>query len=179
MTTSSSNLVDIGRLGAAFGVKGWIKVQSFTEPSDNILSYNPWWLKTKHGVKEAEVLAVKPHGAGYVAHLKGIDDRDQTEAFRNVMIAVERSQLEELDAGEYYWHQLQGMRVYSEFEGQRYDFGVLEKLLETGANDVLVVKGDAQSLDESERLVPYVPDEFVLDINIDEGTITVCWDPEF
>ena len=84
-----------------------------------------------------------------------------------------------LDEGEYYWDQLQGLAVYTQFNGERQRLGVVSKLFETGANDVLVVLGDAQSIDQRERLVPYVPGQFVLSVDLQAGEILVDWDPEF
>ena len=95
------------------------------------------------------------------------------------MVAVERDQLPELDADEFYWHQLEGLQVISEYEGQSYDFGVVQKLIETGANDVIVVSASDGSIDTRERLVPYVPEQFVKGIDLENGVITVEWDPEF
>ena len=174
-----SNLVDVGRITSVFGVKGWVKIHSDTEPQENIFSYNPWWLKTRHGVKAVEVDECRPHGKGFVAHIKGVDDRDLAEEFCRVNIAVERQQMPELDTGEYYWHQLEGLVVITDFEGQTSRLGVVQRLMETGANDVLVVKGDADSIDLNERLVPYVPGRFVKAIDLDAGQITVDWDPAF
>ncbi|NHN36200.1 ribosome maturation factor RimM [Pseudomaricurvus alcaniphilus] len=174
-----SNLIDVGRITAVYGIKGWVKIHSDTEPADNIFNYTPWWLKTRHGVKCVEVDAHRPHGNGLVAHLKGVDDRDLAEQFCRVSIAVERDQIPQLESGEYYWHQLEGLQVISEFEGQRYALGRVKQMLETGANDVLVVQGEEGSLDANERLIPYVPGQFVKHIDLGAGTILVDWDPEF
>jgi len=174
-----SNLVDVGRITTVFGVKGWLKIHSDTQPLENIFSYNPWWLKTRHGVKAVEVEEFRPHGKGLVALIKGIDDRDLAQELCQVNIAVEREQMLQLDAGEFYWHQLEGLVVISEFEGQVSRLGLVDRILETGANDVLVVKGDADSIDLNERLVPYIPDQFVKAIDLDAGEIRVDWDPAF
>lgn len=177
--STKSNLVNVGRITAVFGIKGWVKVHSYTEPQDNLFKYRPWLLKTPHGIKEIEIDEARPHGDAYVAHIKGVDDRNLAETFTKCDIAVGREELAELDDGEYYWHQLEGLRVVSQFEGQQLDFGVVSKILETGANDVLVVQGDSQSMDQKERLVPYVPGQFVLSVDLDAATILVDWDPEF
>lgn len=177
--STKSNLVNVGRITAVFGIKGWVKVHSYTEPQDNLFKYRPWLLKTPHGIKEIEIDEARPHGDAYVAHIKGVDDRNLAETFTKCDIAVGREELAELDDGEFYWHQLEGLRVVSQFEGQQLDFGVVSKILETGANDVLVVQGDSQSMDQKERLVPYVPGQFVLSVDLDAATILVDWDPEF
>ncbi|MBB6523301.1 ribosome maturation factor RimM [Pseudoteredinibacter isoporae] len=182
MSSSSSNLVTVGRITGVFGIKGWVKVHSDTEPRENILEYSPWWLKTRHGVKPVEIDQAKPHGNGLIAHIKGVDDRTLAEGYTKVDIAVERDQMPELEDGEYYWHQLVGLKVISEHGGSPQLLGKVQKLMATGANDVLVVKGDKAelgSLDNKERLVPYVPGQFVTSVDLQAGEVRVDWDPEF
>lgn len=176
---TGSNLVTVGVLVGAYGVQGWVKVKSHTEPEDNITRYSPWWLKTRYGVKQVEVDQTKARPQGLVVHIVGIDDRDQAAALNGVQVAVERDQLPALDDGEYYWHQLIGLAVVSEYEGKRYALGKVDTLLETGANDVLVVKGDADSIDDRERLIPYLPGGVVRSVDIAAETLWVEWDPEF
>jgi len=174
-----SDLLNVGRITSVFGIKGWVKVHSQTEPPENIFNYQPWYLKTAHGVKPIELAEWRAHGKGFVAQIVGIDDRNAAELLCPVDIAIEKDKLIALDDGEFYWHQLEGLRVISQFSDQSYDFGIVKKILPTGANDVLVVVGDTQSIDQSERLIPYVPDQFINDIDLANGVITVDWDPEF
>jgi 16S rRNA processing protein RimM len=174
-----SNLLNVGRITSVFGIKGWVKIHSQTEPADNIFAYQPWYLKTTHGVKPIELVEWRAHGKGFVAQIVGIDDRNQAELLCPVDIAVEKELLATLDDGEFYWHQLEGLRVISDFNGQSYDFGIVTSILATGANDVLVVVGDEQSMDQAERLIPYVPDQFVKDVNVADGIVYVDWDPDF
>ncbi len=182
MASTSSNLLTVGRITGVFGIKGWVKIHSDTEPRENISGYSPWWLKTRHGVKPVEIDEVKIHGNGLIAHIKGVDDRSLAETYTKVDIAVERNQIPALDDGEYYWHQLVGLKVISEYGGKTQLLGTVHKLLATGANDVLVVKGDKAelgSIDNKERLLPYVPEQFVISVDLSEGEIRVDWDPEF
>lgn len=174
-----SNLINVGRITSVYGIKGWLKVHSQTEPSDNIFSYQPWYLKTRHGVKEVELLEWRPHGKGYVVCIAGIEDRNQAELLAPVDISVDKTIFDELEEGDYYWHQLEGLRVSSRFNNQTYDLGVVKRLMATGANDVLVVQGDSDSIDQQERLIPYVLDQFVTTVDIPQGVIHVEWDPEF
>lgn len=179
MAENQSNLVTVGRIGSAYGIKGWFKVRSDTEPAENMFAYSPWWLKTRHGVKAFECDQFKPHGKSLIAHLVGVDDRDVAEALAPADIAIERDQLPELAAGDFYWHQLIGLRVVTQFQGETRDLGRVKELMETGANDVLVVASDAHSVDERNRLVPYIPEQFVLDVDTQAGVIKVDWDPDF
>lgn len=174
-----SNLINVGRITTVFGVKGWLKIHSATQPMDNICHYSPWWLKTRHGVKQVEIDDFKPHGQNMVVHIKGVDDRDEAKEWCQVDIAVERDQIPDLETGDFYWFQLQGLKVVSIYDGQEVILGKVSHLLETGANDVLVVKGDIDSLDEVERLIPYVPEQYIKDVDLDNQTIKVDWDPEF
>ena len=177
--SKSSNLVDVGRITAVFGIKGWVKIHSYTEPQENLFEYHPWFLKTAHGVKKVEIDEARPHGDAFVAHIVGLDDRDEALLYTAVDIAVERDLLPVLDDGEYYWSQLEGLAVFTQFSGIKQRFGVVSKILETGANDVLVVAADAASIDQRERLIPYVPEQFVVSVDLTVGEILVDWDPEF
>jgi 16S rRNA processing protein RimM len=179
MSSEKSNLVNVGRLTAVYGIKGWLKVHSYTEPAENLFEYHPWLLKMQHGVKQVEIDEVRPHGDAFVVHIVGVDDRDEAAAYTAVDIAVERDLLPELADGEYYWSQLEGLVVMTQYEGVEKRLGRVSKLFETGANDVLVVTPDDQSIDKRERLIPYVPEQFVLSVNLDLGEIRVDWDPEF
>jgi 16S rRNA processing protein RimM len=177
--STNSNLVNVGRITAVFGIKGWVKVHSYTDPQENLFEYHPWFLKTAHGVKKIEIDEAKPHGDSFVAHIVGVDDRDLAMEYTAADIAIERNMLPELDTGEYYWSQLEGLDVYTQFSGARQRLGVVSKLFETGANDVLVVAADAESIDQRERLIPYVPEQFVISVDINVREIIVDWDPEF
>ena len=174
-----SHLLDLGRITGAHGVKGWVKIHSHTEPTDNIFSYQPWQLKTPQGIKPVELTHWQSQGKRYIAHIRGIDSRDQAEALGVLTISVAKSLLPELAHNEFYWHQLQGCRVISHFAGECFDFGTVKHLMPTGANDVLVVAADKQSMDQRERLLPYVPEQFIKTVDLATGTIVVHWDPEF
>ncbi len=179
MTTKQSNLINVGRITTVHGVKGWVKIHSDTAPKENILQYQPWWLKTRHGVKAVEIDEGQVHGQGLIAHIKGVDDRDLAREYCQVDIAIERAQFPDLETGEFYWHQLEGLSVTSEYEGQTYKLGSVTRLMETGANDVLVVKGQADSIDQKERLIPYLPDQVIRSVDLESREMTVEWDPEF
>lgn len=173
------DMVEVGRTSSVYGIKGWIKVHSNTEPMENILAYSPWWLKTPKGLLEVEIDQSRQHGPGLVAHIKGVDDRDIARNYCGFDILVPRDQLPELDDGDYYWHQLVGLRVITDFDGQSQALGRITSILETGANDVLVVQGDSDSLDTNERLIPYELEQFINSVDLVAGEVRVNWDPEF
>ena len=110
------------------------------------------------------------HGKGLVAMLEGWENREAGRSLLGVQIAVDRSQLPALAPGEYYWADLIGLRVVNR---NAVELGRVDSLMETGSNDVLVVR------DDRERLIPYVPGDVVLDIDLASGLIRVDWDPDF
>lgn len=172
--------VRVGEISGVHGVKGWVKIYSETAPKEKIFEYSPWLvLPTKGGLgnkgQERKVLEWQKTGKGLIAKLEGVEDRDQALAQIGVVIEVSADLFEPLGKDDYYWFQLQGLRVVSLHQGERYDLGVVEKLMETGANDVLVVR----SGDNQERLVPWTPGTHVLKVDLDAGEIEVDWDPEF
>ena len=168
----------VGRITTVYGVRGWVKVHSYTEQLEMVCSYKPWLIATASGIKQLEIDNWRRHGDGLVVHIKGIDDRDQAQAWCGNDILVDESNLPDLNQDDYYWHQLEGLAVTAHHDGQQVRLGVVKSLLETGANDVLVVKGDSESIDREERLIPYV-DEFVVKVNLAEQRIDVNWDPAF
>ncbi len=174
-----SNLINVGRVTGAHGIKGWVKIHSQTEPSENIFNYQPWYVKTAHGVKVIELLEWRNHGKGYVAQIKDIEDRNQAEAICPVVISIEKNSLPNLEKNDFYWFDLEGCRVISAFDDVKTDLGLVSRIMPTGANDVLVVAGDDQSIDLSERLIPYVLGQFVTQVNIEGKTVDVDWDPAF
>ncbi len=174
----------LGRVTTVYGVKGWVKVHSYTEPGENILNYPYWYLRQNGRLQTVEVDQGRHHGKGLVAHIKGCDDREVARGYSGSEILVERSQLPKLDSGEYYWSQLQGLRVITVADtesGRAEDLlmGKIAQLIETGSNDVFVVQACKGSIDERERLIPYLQDQVIKEINLDEGFVRVDWDPEF
>lgn len=160
----------IGKFGGPFGVKGWIKLLSWTEPREAIADHSPWQLKLPEGWREREVVECRPHGKGLIAMLEGIADRDQAAVLLGVEIAVWRDELGETRPGEYYWADLEGLEVRLA-EGR--SLGRVQGIMATGSNDVLVVKG------ERERLIPFIQGQVIKGVDLDAGVILVDWDPDF
>ena len=167
----------LGEISGLHGVKGWVKVFSETQPRENIFSYKSWWLYGPSGKTNVEVSHWRKQGKTLVAHIPGMNDREQAREFIGSVIAVSKTSLPELNAGEFYWSQLIGLRVRNRILD--IDLGVVSEMIETGANDVLVIRGDTQSVDQAERLVPWTPGKAILDVDLEAGEINVDWDPEF
>jgi 16S rRNA processing protein RimM len=168
----------VGRISAVFGVRGWVKVMSFTEQTSKIFDYQPWLVDKEGRLESIQVDEWKNHGDGLVVRFKGIDDRDVARSWCLKDIRVDAALLPELSDSEFYWHQLENLVVYNHFKDTEERLGVVTSLLETGANDVIVVKGDVESIDLRERLIPYSK-QYVLKIDLGAQRIDVTWDPDF
>lgn len=161
----------LGRVVGAFGVRGELKLESFTEPKAAIFRYQPWQLRDAQGRERmVEGARGRETPKGVVATFPDVTDRDIAEAMRGTEVWVARSALPPPKAGEYYWVDLEGLRVVN-LEGV--DFGRVSHLYSTGANDVVVVQGDR------ERLIPFAMPDYVQSIDFDAQLITVDWDADF
>ena len=165
-----NNRLIIAKLGSVYGVRGWLKVHSYMEPASNILEFTQLQVHHRGQWQIMAIDGVKPHGNGFIIKFTDITDREVARQYTNDEIAIFREELPELDDDTYYWADLIGCRVVN-LNGV--EFGTVMDLLETGANDVLIVKND-----ERERWIPYT-DDAVKTIDIAAKHITVDWDPEF
>ncbi|MGA7179099.1 MAG: ribosome maturation factor RimM [Thiobacillaceae bacterium] len=159
----------MGRLGAPFGIKGWIKVQPYTETPDSLFDYHIWQVGRNENWHEFEVEDAAVHGAGLIAKLAGIDDRNQASDLRGREIAVNREELPETPEDEFYWNDLIGLSVINR-EGIK--LGEVATLMETGNHDVLVVKGN------KEHLIPFA-DAYVKQVDLPGRRIEVDWGPDW
>lgn len=173
---AGQDITILGKVSTAFGIKGWVKVYSYTDPLANILNYPTWLLKIGGEWKAFRVKDSQLHTKGLAVALEGINDRDAALALSQVEIAVPTSELPELDDDEYYWFQLQGLKVVNtrgEWLGQ-----VKELLDSGGGNQVLVVDACEGSIDRQQRLIPYA-ETIVLEVDTDKGEILVDWEADF
>ncbi|MBC9249664.1 ribosome maturation factor RimM [Pseudomonas alcaligenes] len=177
MTTSptAEDLIVLGKITSVHGIRGEVKIYSFTDPIDNLLDYRRWTLRRDGEVKQVELASGRLQGKVLVAKLKGLDDREVARTFAGFDICVPRAQLPTLAEDEFYWYQLVGLKVI-DTHGQL--FGAIDHLFETGANDVMVVKPCVGSLDDRERLLPYTA-QCVLKVDLAAGEMLVDWDADF
>ncbi|MFB0975303.1 MAG: ribosome maturation factor RimM [Tolumonas sp.] len=169
--------VIVGRLGAVYGIKGWLKVNSFTDNPESIFDYTPWFIMNKGEWREIQLTSWKRHNNGLICKLDGVDSREDAQALTGVDIAVLSDQLPALPQGEYYWRDLIGCAVVTT---KGYQLGTVSELMETGSNDVLVVQAnlnDAFSM--KERLIPFIDEQVIKHIDITARLIEVDWDPGF
>ena len=157
----------VGHICGVHGVQGWVKVYSYTQPPETIFTYRPWLVDLNGAWQCLEPAAGRRQGKHLIAKINGCDDRDQALLWQNVPIAIRRSQLS--DDGSVYWCDVQGLRVINQ---DGVDFGVVDHLIATGANDVLVVRG------ERERLIPFVEPHYVTGIDRRQGVLRVSWHPD-
>ncbi|HEY5678878.1 MAG TPA: ribosome maturation factor RimM [Pseudomonadales bacterium] len=162
----SQEYVIVGRFGGPYGVHGWIRVTSFTDPPANLLLYGPWHVERDGQWHAYHPVQVRPHQQGLIACYADIPDRSVAAALTGRFIAVPRDCLPVLDAEEYYWRDLEGLEVWN--RGAR--LGVVDHLIDTGANSVLAVRGDS-----TQTLIPFVS-RFVTGVDLAAGRIDVDWE---
>ena len=167
---STQQQINVGRISGVFGVKGWVKVFSFTNIRENILNYSPWLLKKDSETRTVSVIDGKLQGKAVVAQLDGVNDRDQAANLMGWDIFITPDQLPKVAKDEYYWSDLIGLNVETDLGVQ---LGTVDSLLETGANDVVIVKGDR------ERVIPFLQGQTIINVDLDAGKMVVDWDPDF
>ena len=166
------NWVLVGSVGKPHGIKGWVKINSYTEPLTNIILYKPWYLKTLD--KEERLLVkIAQHqiqNQRLVVQFENCQTPESARVFTNNQIYVERKQFFPLSSKEYYWADLEGLKVYT---CEKIYLGVIQALIATGSNDVLVIEG------EKRILIPFLLDHTIKSIDLDQQIMVVDWDPSF
>jgi len=169
--------LELGEIVGVWGVKGWVKLHSYTRPRADIANYSNWWLQSDNkssrfsSPQAVEILNCREQGQGVAAQIKGVNDRDTAATYKGLRILIKKTDLPELSAGEYYWQDLIGLNVSTV---EQLDIGIIESILETGANDVLVIKIN----DDEDVLIPNIP-EVVKNVDLKLGTMIVDWDPSY
>jgi 16S rRNA processing protein RimM len=187
MSGSMSEKVVLGRITGVYGVKGWLKVFSYTDPMEAIVDYRPWLIKPegrKTPWNQIELESGKRHAKTVVVKFAGCNDRDLAMTYIGSEIAIEKSQLETLQGkDEYYWHDLMGLRVINQ---QNIELGLVKDIMETGVNDVLVVVYESESTEaettgseQRERLIPWTMHNAIVSVDLEKGVIEVDWDADF
>ena len=172
MAVDRTASIELGRVAGVFGVRGWLKIESWTDPREAIFDY-PEWRLSRAGSEAGSLFRHsegRPQGKGLVVRLPGIDTQEAAHELIGQRISIRREDLPQPAPGEFYWADLEGLSV-STIDGVA--LGKVSHLIATGANDVLVVQG------ERERLIPFVQPDVVRDVDLQTGTMTVDWDPDF
>jgi 16S rRNA processing protein RimM len=177
-TPSNPKRLLVGKINGLFGVQGWVKLFSHTQPRKNILSYQPWHIQIDGQWQTLDILKGREQGKTIVAQLKDINNREQAQSMIGIDLYIEKSQLPKLPEGEHYWEDLIGLEVINQ---QQVVLGKVSNLVDTGANNVLVVSGDKESSsskDRKEHWVPYI-EPFLISVDIGKKQILVDWDEDF
>jgi len=169
MAARKRQLVVLGSIAGPYGTRGWVRVHSSTEPRENILGYVPWHIGREGYWSRVDVAEGRLQGRGVIARLEGCHGRVEANGYRGCEIAVDRSRLPDAEEGEFYWTDLVGLRVAT---GDGVELGEVERMMETGANDVMVVRGGI------ERLIPFLLGSVVQSVDVDRGVIVVDWHPD-
>ncbi|SEQ75675.1 16S rRNA processing protein RimM [Rosenbergiella nectarea] len=172
-----ANPLVLGKLGAPYGIRGWLKVFSSTENAESIFDYQPWFIQHAGKWQLVELESWRHHNQDLIIKVKGIDDRDAAAQLTNAEISVNAADLPALDNDDYYWKDLMGCKVVNL---QGYEMGKVIDLMETGSNDVLVVKANLKdAFGAKERLIPFLDEQVIRKVDLDTSTIEVDWDPGF
>jgi 16S rRNA processing protein RimM len=157
----------VGKIASTYGVQGWLKVVSYTEPTQGIADYTPWYLEENGGFEPIDVTEVREYGKGIIAKFVGYDNPEKARLMTGKRIAILRSQLPSLDKDEYYWSDLEGLTVIDQ---NGVNLGQIVYIIETGSNDVLVVKG------ETEHAIPYLLNDVIKSIDLANKIMRVDWE---
>jgi len=166
-------MVVMGRVTAPFGIKGWVKIYALTAQLGNLLDYPVWWLGHDGDWREMRIAAAKVQGKTLVAQFAGFEDREAAVALKGLEIAVPREQLPGAAENEFYWADLIGLRVVNT---EQHEFGRVVRVMQTGANDVLVVAGGNGN--ERETLIPFIAGA-VKRVDLAAGMISVDWGKDY
>ncbi len=161
-------LVPLGVITGVSGIKGWLKIHSWTSPREAILAYQPWLLGDDRN--PVKIIEGRPQGKTIVASLPGVENREQASKLTGLEIAVFRDQMPNPVENEYYWSDLEGLVVETK---DGVELGHIVKMMETGAHDVMVVDGDR------ERMIPFVPGHFVISVDLQAGRLIVDWEADY
>lgn len=182
------DLVTLGQIQSAYGVQGWLHCLSFCENPDDLFQFQPLLIKSQYGIRELVAEDWSLHkqpgsrpadaskGLSYIVRFEGIDSRDKAEPFVNAKIAVPREALPALASDEVYLRDLEGLTVRNMDD---LVFGNLVRIFETGANDVCLVKPTEDSVDDVERLIPYIVGQYVKSVDIDNRSMIVDWEVDW
>ena len=167
---SEPRRIEVGRLGAAHGVRGWLRVQSFTDPPQRLFDWKLWRLQPEQGAaREVKLLEARPQGNGWIARLEGIEERNAASRLTGQMILVEREALPPAEGREHYRDDLVGFEAKN-LEGAL--LGVVDHFIDTPGNAVMVIRG------AREYLVP-VTAQHLLKVNKESRSLIVDWPEDF
>ena len=170
------NEIRLGSINGTHGLKGWVKVFSYTDPLEAILDYSAWILRKGGAEKEITIKAGQASGKRLIVQIEGVDTLGRAEDLIGYEVHVNIDAMPDLEEGEFYWFQLEGLAVKN--SGGEI-LGKIDHMLETGANDVMVVEPTDDSIDKEQRLIPYLEGDVVKLVDQETGVVTVDWDSDY
>ncbi|AXQ13170.1 MULTISPECIES: ribosome maturation factor RimM [Shewanella] len=175
--SSNPQPIVLGKLGSSYGIKGWLKITAYTDSVEGIFDYSPWLIKEQGEWREVKVTQWRYQGKAVVAALEGVETRERAQMLTNCEIGILPEQMKDLPEDEFYWRDLIGCEVINT---KGYNMGKVDQIVETGSNDVLLVKANAKdSFGKAERMIPFVTEQFIKEVNVSAKQILVDWDPDF
>ena len=158
----------LGKITGVHGIKGWLKIQSFSSPTENILKYPLWIISNRGQEGFYSVEQGRKHSNKIIVKLEKIDDRTKAESLINSKIKIRRSALPKLSNESYYWSDLEGLSVLNSKEKL---IGIIDSLIETGANDVMVIN----TTKDKRILIPFAMHEIIKEVSIELNYVKVDW----
>jgi 16S rRNA processing protein RimM len=161
--------LELGRIGGPYGVRGWLHVESFTEPKNRLLEFPYWNLSQSDNAapQSWQVAETKVHGERLVARLAGVEDRDAATRLRGMRVLIERSALAPLKAREFYEADLLGLTV---LDLQQQVLGTVRQFVATPAASYMVVKTAANG----DLWIPATP-QYLNKVDLQDGRVWVAW----
>ena len=176
MSNEKATPIEMGKFGAVYGIKGWLKVHSYTDDAESIFEYKPLLMESKGQLQEVMITDWKRHNNGFIAKVAGFDVREDAQALVGNALLIDSNHLPTLE-DDFYWRDLVGCQVKTD---KGYDLGVVTEMMETGSNDVLVVKANSNdAFGQKERLIPFIEEQVISQVDITGKLITVNWQPDF
>ncbi|MGL9759976.1 MAG: ribosome maturation factor RimM [Symbiopectobacterium sp.] len=175
--SSPVNPIVMGKTGSTYGIRGWLRVFSSTEETESIFNYQPWYIQSHGSWKIVEIESWKHHKQDLIIKVKGVDDRNAVNLLTNAKIVVDSAKFPDLEEDNYYWKDLFSCKVIT---SAGYQLGKVTDMIETGSNDVLVVKANLKdAFGAKERLIPFLTGQVIKHVDLSTKTIEVDWDPNF
>lgn len=171
-----NNLFIIGKIGAAHGIIGMLKLFSFTENKSDIFKYHPWFIKNNNQWIILDLEYKKNNKHFFFIKIKNINNRNEAQKLTNCHIMIEKKRLPELKKNEYYWNDLLHCTVLSV---TGFNIGTIDNLIRTKSNDVLVIKNYKKNMKNTEILIPFLEEKIIKHVDIINKTIIVDWNPVF
>jgi 16S rRNA processing protein RimM len=166
----------VAHVVGVYGIKGWVRLRVQLDNADLLLTLsNLRLVGPRSAPKPVSIDAVQRHGKGFIACFSGLSDRTAAEKLKGFEVQVATVDFPAAASDEVYWRDLLGLKVWCTQDGSRYLLGEIKTLLETGANDVMVISPCTGSVDDKEHLIPWIPGDVVIDIDLDARNVEVNW----